>query len=104
MTTQSFETFKLNTRGNIEEYAYLLNMPLGAHQHFKADDAIEKKIRSAVSRINKSEFTTGDGAHFSVHRVSSIDPKGAGIRVLRDDKPIRTRTRRNKTAVQEAAE
>ncbi len=83
-----FDTFDISKprRAN-GRYAPLLDLPLGAHVHYSISEYSPKSIRAGVSTINR----TSAPVHFSVLTVGGEDPKGAGVRVLRDDKPLRVR-------------
>lgn len=85
-----YETFDIAARkraANGGRYSALRDLPLGAHIHYAAADFNPKSIRASISTINKALAPL----HFSVISVRDDDPKGAGVRVLRDDKPMRTR-------------
>ena len=84
-----YETFDISKsrRANGGRYAPLMDLPLGAHIHYSAAEFNPKSIRAGISGINKANAPL----HFSVLTVGDDDPKGAGVRVLRDDKPLRTR-------------
>lgn len=97
MTMHEYETFELKARrgnGNVGEYAYLLDMPVNSHKHFAVDGVGEKKIRTAMARLNKDNAEAS--IHFAVYRVDETDLKGPGVRVLRDDKQTQPRTPRSK--------
>jgi hypothetical protein len=84
-----FETFELSVsrRKRHGHYAFLLNLPNGAHFHFR--DIKEHNIRSAIQRLNCLQQKTDPTFYLSVRTVSDRDPKGRGFRVIRQDREVK---------------
>lgn len=102
-TMITYETFDIKPRMTLNglsrrpgKYASLLDLPVSAHQHFADTDP--KTLRAAAAKINKDSFEAGSPLHLSVITVGADDPKGAGVRVLRDDKPMMSRPRKTQDA------
>jgi hypothetical protein len=89
-----FETFQLPQsyhKGNYGKYTFLKAMPKDAHFHFRENLS---SLRKAVSDLNKRFVEQGSQIHFRIQKVGDDDPKGHGLRVLRDDKAFIHRPRK----------
>ena len=82
-----FETFPLAPRrgADINKFEFLKNLPLNAHVHFTDDP---KMLRTVVTIFNDQAKREGSNFHLSLRRVGESDPKGVGVRIIRDDKRV----------------
>jgi hypothetical protein len=88
-----FETFPLSPRRGVDtnRFEFLKNMPLNAHVHFTYDPKI---LRMVVTIFNDQAKREGSNFHLSLRRVGENDPKGIGVRIIRDDKRVVDRGRK----------
>jgi hypothetical protein len=88
-----FETFPLAPRRGVDtnKFEFLKNMPLNAHVHFTNDP---KMLRTVVTIFNNQAKREGSNFHLSLRRVGENDPKGVGVRIIRDDKQVERAARK----------
>lgn len=77
------ETWDLGSR---HRFAYLADLPLGSHVHFSEN--VSNSLRTSVCRLNKIKQKTDPTFYLTIRKVSEIDPKGIGFRVIRQDREI----------------
>lgn len=84
-----FETFDLgaSTRVLRGQYAFLINLPDGAHVHFR--DVKAALLRTAIRNLNLRQQKREPAFYLSVRAVSDSDPKGRGLRVVRQDREVK---------------